>query len=195
MKKFAILGAVVAALTFTAPANAADTPIKGPYYKAEPAFSWQGFYIGAHIGYGSGSASDGTVNVDIDGVFYGGQLGYNWHVSPNWVWGIETDLSGSDIGVGAFNVDWFGTTRLRLGYASNRALFYVTGGIAYGSTNANSDPLGWTAGVGIEWAIARNWSAKVEYLYVDLGEEVLPLFVAPISVDFSTIKFGLNYRF
>ncbi len=42
---------------------------------------------------------------------------------------------------------------------------------------------------------APRWSAKVEYLYVDLGDEILPLFVAPVSVDFSTVRFGVNYRF
>jgi len=197
MRKIAILGAALAALMFTSPASAADAPIKGPYYKAAPAFSWTGFYIGGHVGYGWGDAdvTGAGVTFDIDGVFGGAQLGYNWQMSPNWVFGIETDLSASDIGAAGFTVDWFGTTRLRLGYAWDRMLLYVTGGIAYGSTDANSGHIGWAGGAGLEWAFAPRWSAKIEYLYVYLGDEILPLFAAPVSVDFSTLRFGVNYRF
>ena len=195
MKKFALLGAVIAALVFGAPANAADAPIKGPYYKAEPVFSWSGFYFGGHVGYGFGEAAGPGATFDIDGVFGGAQLGYNWQFNRNWVFGIETDLSGSDIGTAGFTVDWFGTTRVRLGYAWDRMMLYGTGGISYGGTDATSGHVGWAAGVGLEWAFAPRWSAKIEYLYVDLGDEILPLFAAPVSVDFSTVRFGVNYRF
>jgi outer membrane immunogenic protein len=197
VKKLALLGAVIAALAFGAPAQAADAPIKGPYYKAAPVFSWTGFYFGGHIGYGWGEANVPAAGVvfDIDGFLGGAQLGYNWQVSPNWVFGIETDISASDIGAAGFNVDWFGTTRLRLGYSWDRMLLYVTGGLAYGGTNATSGHAGWAAGAGLEWAFAPRWSAKIEYLFVDLGDEILPLFAAPVSVDFSTIRFGVNYRF
>ena len=129
---------MLAALVFGAPANAADAPIKGPYYKAAPVFSWTGFYIGAHVGYGWGDAFDGAAFVDIDGAFGGAQLGYNWQFNRNWVFGIETDISASDIGVGGFNVDWFGSTRVRLGYAMDRTLFYATAGIGYAGTNFSS---------------------------------------------------------
>jgi outer membrane immunogenic protein len=197
MRKIAILGAALAALIFTLPASAADAPIKGPYYKAEPVFNWTGFYVGGHVGYGWGEASVPAAGVtfDIDGFLGGAQLGYNWQFNRNWVFGIETDISASDIGVGGFNVDWFGTTRLRLGYTWDRVLLYATGGLSYGGTNATSGHVGWAAGAGLEWAFAPRWSAKVEYLFVDLGDEILPLFVAPVSVDFSTIRFGVNYRF
>ena len=84
-------------------------------------------------------------------------------------------------------LDWFGTVRGRIGYAvgdQGRWLPYITGGLAYGEskisgtgaagglpvafsqTNTN---VGWTVGAGLEWAFWDKWSAKIEYLYMDLG--------------------------
>jgi outer membrane immunogenic protein len=55
---------------------------------------------------------------------------------------------------------------------------------------------GWTVGGGIEYAFAPNWSAKLEYLFVDLGDKVYPL-GTPDRVDVQThlVRAGLNYRF
>lgn len=188
MRKLAILGAAIAALTFTAPAHAADMPIKGPYYTAH---NWSGFYIGAHVGYGWGDVS----GLDVDGAFGGAQLGVNWQVSPRWVLGLEADISASDIGVGAAKVDWFGTVRGRIGYTWDRMMLYGTGGIAFADTNFNASFVGWTLGFGLEWVFAPRWSAKIEYLYIDFGDEVIPLFVAPATLDTSIVRFGVNYRF
>ena len=74
--------------------------------------------------------------------------------------------------------NWLGTVRGRVGYAFDRVMPYVTGGLAVGDIEANqpgfagvSDTnVGWTVGGGIEAAIASNWTAKLEYLYVDLGD-------------------------
>ncbi len=67
--------------------------------------------------------------------------------------------------------------RGRLGYAADRFMPYVTGGLAVGDIKASlpgfaggsATNVGWTAGGGIEFAIAGHWTAKAEYLYVDLG--------------------------
>jgi outer membrane immunogenic protein len=89
-------------------------------------------------------------------------------------------------------INWFGTVRGRVGLTSDRWLAYVTGGLAYGGSNSSgilqpaavftafpnapfvwndsATKVGWTIGAGIENAFAVNWSWKVEYLYVDLGE-------------------------
>ncbi len=95
MKKFAVLGAVLAALVVAAPAQAADVPIRGPIYKAAPApvYNWTGFYVGAHVGYGWASSGLG----DLDGFLGGVQAGYNWQFSRNWVFGIEGDISATDM--------------------------------------------------------------------------------------------------
>lgn len=93
------------------------------------------------------------------------------------------------------SLGYLGALRGRVGYlATPGLLFYATGGLAYGGTSlsssflgtetnaagvlvgesyigsaASSTHAGWTAGAGMEWMFARDWSAKVEYLYYDLG--------------------------
>ncbi|MGA2129931.1 MAG: outer membrane beta-barrel protein, partial [Xanthobacteraceae bacterium] len=89
----------------------------------------------------------------------------------------------------ARELDWLGTFRGRAGITPvSQLLVYVTGGLAYGQTKLGSNyicpqcapspvapaatvrtALGWTAGGGVEWAFAPQWSIKAEYLYVDLG--------------------------
>ena len=83
-------------------------------------------------------------------------------------------------------LSWFGTVRGRLGATvTPDLLLYATGGLAYGHVDASANTFfssdiqppasvsqtkaGWTVGAGAEWMFARNWSAKVEYLYLDLG--------------------------
>ncbi len=195
MKKFAILGAVIAALAFAAPANAADVPVRGPIYKAAPApvFNWTGFYFGGHVGYGWSSTD---FVVEPDGFLGGVQLGYNWQFSRNWVFGIETDIAGTDMNdsVGGVNahVDYLGTARVRLGYSWDRTLLYATGGLAYARAavlGVHDTDTGYALGAGIEWAFAPNWSAKVEYMFHGFDNNIIG------DIDISTIKFGVNYRF
>jgi outer membrane immunogenic protein len=119
-------------------------------------------------------------------------------------------------------LSWFGTLRGRLGVlATPTWLFYVTGGLAYGEiqtsetftigalafgNNFSTTHAGWTAGGGIEGSINSNWSAKVEYLYIDLGTVSSTFAPAGIPVPFSPIGFsshvtdnilrvGVNYHF
>jgi outer membrane immunogenic protein len=112
---------------------------------------------------------------------------------------------------------WFGTLRGRLGATTGPALFYVTGGLAYGNvvTNVSQNPgalsavtasanqikAGWTVGGGIEAALIGNWSAKVEYLYVDLGSQNLTfLDIVPRTTTLATNfrdnvhRAGVNYK-
>ena len=114
-------------------------------------------------------------------------------------------------------IDWFGTVRGRAGFlATPKVLLYATGGLAYGELNSSETvggPLpatfskstanvGWTAGVGIEGAIGGSWTARLEYLYVDLGT-LSSSFILP-SVNVSSysshvtdnvLRVGVNYRF
>ena len=72
--------------------------------------------------------------------------------------------------------NWIGTLRVRAGYAWDRVLVYGTVGGAGANVQVGLNGLpvqtnpefGWTAGAGLEWAFADNWTAKVEYLFVDL---------------------------
>jgi outer membrane immunogenic protein len=103
---------------------------------------------------------------------------------------------------------WLATARLRLGYGFDRWLAYVTGGGAFGkveATNvgfgsASKSSLGWTVGGGLEYAFPAGWSAKAEYLFVDLGKFDCGLscsVLTPAEVGFSAgiVRAGLNYKF
>jgi len=169
-----------------------------------------------------------TADLNSSGFFVGGQIGYNYQFANNIVIGFETDLQWSDIsGNVALNalgspllsfgssLDYFGTIRVRLGYAFDRFLPYITGGAAYGKTSTDLSILGisllsdsstnwgWTLGGGGEVAITDHWTFKAEYLYVDLGSSSLNLatvgFFIPIGIDvdtkFHTFKAGVNYKF
>src|SRR5262249_11908171 len=112
------------------------------------------------------------------------------------------------------SLPWFGTARGRLGVASDRWMFYATGGASFGETkieaaqstiyslsNTNTR-LGWTAGAGIEYAFYNNWSFKVEYLFVDLNKHnAVATGPGVTAVPFTTrwtdnvVRAGLNFRF
>jgi outer membrane immunogenic protein len=186
---------------------------KAPVYA--PAYSWAGFYLGVNGGGGFGNSAWASQSTDFNtsGGLFGGQAGYNWQFGQT-VLGLETDIQWSGIkgsGACAFGCetknDWFGTVRGRLGYAYDRFLPYVTGGLAYGNVEANpafgftsqsKTSTGWTVGAGLEFALAQNWTAKVEYLYMDLGDfntnVSAPL---PTKVDFTAniVRAGVNFRF
>ena len=115
------------------------------------------------------------------------------------------------------SMPWFGTVRGRVGYASDGWLFYVTGGYAYAQINTDafaSDGItsatfeqrafrsGWTLGGGIEIALNRNWSAKFEYLHIDLGSQAvsmtfpaLPAVNADTRLQADVIRVGANFRY
>lgn len=227
LRKF-VMG-IAGAIALCSAAVAADLPVNRPIYKAVPApvFNWTGFYVGGTVGYGWGDnrhrnqfLNIGTDSFDVDGFVGGVTLGVNWQApGTRWVLGLEFDASLSGIsgvlpvapGFGCANgcttdVKWFGTFRGRVGYAFDRSLLYVTGGLAFGEVEgsilgafpAGSETLtGWTAGLGGEFAIAPRWSMKLEYLYVDLGNAVYASFfnLAAENVEFHVVRAGLNYRF
>src|SRR5262245_959021 len=113
--------------------------------------------------------------------------------------------------------DWLGTVRGRAGYAMDRTLFYATGGFAYahfsqqyfdsvhGTQGLNGTKTGWTVGGGVEYAINRNWSVKVEYLYINLPDTSLTTIFTQggsgstatfnFKNDLNIVRLGVNYRF
>lgn len=207
MKKIMLAAAAVCALS--APAFAGDLPVRRqtPYYAPPPAqqlFNWSGFYVGGHAGYGWGSA----LGADPSGYLLGLQAGYNFQVASNILAGIETDIAitGMDASRGGntISLDYLGTVRGRLGATMDRFYLYGTAGLAYGRGDLESGGLsstqthiGWTAGLGVEAMIAPNITARLEYLYADLGRETYQTVGGPVrtSIDTSIIRMGMNYKF
>jgi outer membrane immunogenic protein len=193
--------------------------------------------------------SDGS-SFSLNGVIGGGQVGYNKQTA-NFVWGLEADIQASgQKGAAVFTctacvpppvtetinqkLDWFGTVRGRIGYTVEpNIIAYVTGGLAYGDIRTDgviSDPTtfttstvraGWTIGAGVEGQISGKWTAKLEYLFMDLGGVSGGLVATPtvllppgpcthapgsctLSTTFSSrgsgitdniLRAGVNYRF
>lgn len=180
-----------------------------------------------------GLAETTTASNRTAGYVGGAQGGYNYQLTKNIVVGVETDAQWSDVkaqhqaatigGPLGFvytntpnDVSWFGTTRLRAGYASGNALSYVTGGVAYGEVNAHGSQIsggvfggsasqnkaGWALGGGAMYALTKNLSMRAEYLYVSFSGVsgpaygVAPLPMPPLAGSFSTGTFGTNvFRF
>jgi outer membrane immunogenic protein len=219
MKK-TLIAAFLGATFSSAAAFAADMPPAMPY-KAAPAnlFSWEGYYFGVHGGYGWGdhrSVATNDVTLEPSGGFGGVQAGYNSMIAPNWLLGSEIQISGGDIddNIGVpgntirSKINFFGTALARFGYTFDRTLIYVAGGAAWARVKADDatgqfriteSHGGWAIGGGLEYAFDSRWSAKIEYLYASLDN----LRIATSGGDnyrgdlskFSTVKFGVNYRF
>ena len=198
---------VAAAIAMSASTAMAADMQRPAYYapnSAMPApFSWAGFYAGLNLGYQWGSVTRNAT--DPSGIFGGGQFGYNWQ-NGRFVYGLETDLqvSGADDTGGGFQFSnpWWGTTRGRAGYMWNSFLFYGTLGIAYGDVKGKTAGLsetrtefGWTAGAGVEVGLNRAWSAKVEYLYVDLGDRNYSITGTNNGLWSNMLRLGVNYHF
>lgn len=202
-------------------ANAADLPRRYEQPAPRPAmvqiYNWTGPYIGIAGGGAWGRGSVSGVNISHNGGIIGGTVGYNWQASQV-VFGVEGDLSwvgsqgrrtaGVCVSCDIENT-WLGTVRGRLGYAADRFLPYLTGGLAFGNVRtdggttapgASSTRTGWTLGGGVEVALSANWTAKAEYLYVDLGSfscgTNCPGPVPnSVSLKNNIVRAGINYRF
>lgn len=215
MKRVLLASAGLAALG-TVAASAADIPrpvVPPAPPVAAPLFTWTGAYIGINGGYGWGtssfSAPFATGSFDVDGGVVGGTLGYNHQVGQI-VFGIEGDIDWSGIKgstpcagtICETRNNWLGTVRGRLGYSFDRFMPYVTGGVAFGDIDTNIAGIGsghdtragWTVGGGVEAQINGPWTAKVEYLFVDLGSGGS---VLGSEADFEShlVRAGLNYKF
>jgi outer membrane immunogenic protein len=213
----------VAALVVAQSATAADLSV-APLYKAPPpamapAYNWSGFYLGINGGGGWGHSNWDTSSdrIGLSGGLVGGTAGYNWQLG-NAVLGIEGDIDWANLKgtnsstlcpAGCSTSDtWLSTVRGRAGYAFGGVLPYLTGGLALGDiraatpgfAGASNTSAGWTAGAGIEFGLTGNWSAKAEYLYVDLGRfncgvscNGLP--TDNVSMHDNVVRAGVNYRF
>jgi outer membrane immunogenic protein len=137
------------------------------------------------------------------------------------VLGLEADIEASGVR-GSFNFpngdgssfrsNWQGSVRARLGYAADRALFYVTGGLAFADMrhsyytaavieSFSQTRTGWTLGAGVEYAFTPNWTARVEYRYSDFGRSNYASAVAFPGFSYQqrpqehAVRVGVSYLF
>lgn len=191
---------------------------------AAPVYNWSGFYVGLNAGYGfadaSATASAGGLSAstseNLDGFVGGGQIGVNYQAGPM-VFGIEGDFDGTSqnktttfiAGSDTNKIPWIGTVRGRIGVAVDRVLFYGTGGVGWGEFQSDVTVTGgtatgsqthaaWVAGAGVEAALAQNWTARLEYLYLDTGNLNLAS-IGPVTVtgkvQDNIVRAGVNYKF
>ncbi|MBS4002630.1 MAG: porin family protein [Afipia sp.] len=225
------LAAFSAALLASTASFAADmgprTYTKAPVYAPAPIYNWTGFYAGVHIGAAFGGDDGFATNIvgltgsSRDAAFLGGgQIGADYQFAPNWVVGIEGQISGLSNNDRRFTVgvdsirdrsDWLASVTGRLGYTWGPGLIYAKGGVAFRDdsglaatagflpavTDRNST--GYTVGGGLEYMFAPAWSAKVEYQYYnfDTTNVVTNAGLGALSYkdDLHTVKVGVNYHF
>ena len=231
MKRILLTTAALGALALGTQAMAADLAVKAAPL-APPVYDWSGFYIGGFGGYGFGNQNinnatgpagfaNFTANFESHGPFAGGEVGYNWMVTRDIMFGLEgdgawTNIQGNDnFALGwndANHLKWVGSLRVRSGFTVDRLLMFFTGGWAVGDIDhTNTNPgvgidafsahrSGLTAGGGIAYAITNNLIGKIEYRYYDLGtyhrdaptNGALPYTVAN---TYSTVLLGLDFKF
>lgn len=229
VKSLLLAGTALTALAIAGPAKAGMLDA-APAYPVKsnlpPVYDWTGFYVGL-----SGGASWGRAKWESDpdltsgtaaatSGLVGGTIGYNAQSWGRLVIGEEFDFSWRkfDFTIPAatcvqnceLKSDWVSTARLRFGYAIDRFMPYVTGGVSVGGFTADivGQPLGtsndvsfnWTAGAGLEYVISGPLTGKLEYLYVNhtrfgcSAECNASPQAVNMSADENIFRVGLNYR-
>lgn len=177
-----------------------------------------------------------TVNPGPSGAVIGGQIGCDYQFTPSWVLGVEGATAATtnsatgqfalqnpgDSEAIALKTDLVSSVTGRLGYAVDHWLLYGKGGVAWASNKysitgsytgipfdaeGQDVRLGWTAGAGVEWAFAEDWSARLEYDYYDFGRNNVlmidggnggtnPGYNGPVSFrqTMQTVKLGVNFH-
>lgn len=166
----------------------------------------------------------GQINISQAGFVGGGQLGLNYQFA-SWVVGAEVSVSATNIsGPGTVPTLANNTLRMtsapmdfgavtgRIGYAFNTLLPYVKAGVGSMQVHYTQDTLlggttgtqeikdtrtGFTGGMGVEYGLTENFSAKLEYDFYDFGTKNYNFTTTPLSIrsDLHVLEFGLNYRF
>jgi outer membrane immunogenic protein len=236
-----LLLAFSAAALMSGAAHAADAVYEEPPVAVEvDGFSWTGFYMGVHGGYsianGDFSSPDLAPGIafeadeDLDGFLVGAHVGAQYQFQNNLVLGLEMDIDyrdGDDSQIVSIagapapplaidaDINWTGSARLRAGYAMDRWMPYVTGGVAFADidveasagggeppfgTDLGGTSVGWTLGAGAEYAFTDNMIFRAEYRYSDFGDVDGLAFFAPIGnsefeLDSHDITIGVSYKF
>lgn len=184
---------------------------------------WSGAYVGASLGRSVASVDDNydsehVFSFDADGTLWGLALGYNLQ-SGNMVYGVDASLSFGDLaGSGVCDpssclgsgttptatIDQMALLRARLGFADANRLYYATLGFARANAEVD-DPTqggidahqhsGWTAGLGMDWALSEQMTVGAEYVYARFEDIEYALVSTPDVIGFQTQELRLNLKF
>lgn len=221
MKRFLL--ATAAVIVASSAATAADIVA---VEQVPAGFVWTGGYVGVQAGYAWGNSEyndpSDTIDYDPKGAFGGVYAGYNYQFQNNVVLGIDADLnfSGIDNSFAPFNdqhvanaeVNWTGAVRGRLGYAIDRFMPYVAGGLSVAQYEFDVDHnghgnmdfeekhtlTGWNVGVGVDYAVTDNLLLRAEYRYSDFGsKDFNNSWSGDADIDLATndVRLGIAYKF
>jgi outer membrane immunogenic protein len=232
--KFVTLCSALALAALSSSAFAADMAAEAP-----AAYNWSGFYAGVQIGYTAGNVdtidrnAGGAIAVqatpDFDAFMGGLYAGYNRQTSGNFVFGVDGDInwvsgdSGFETGLDGTGlptppnqhraeVDWDASARVRAGFAMDRLMPYVAGGVAFAGGKFTFDHLnddafvnktmvGWTIGAGVEYAATNSMILRAEYRYTDFGSvsannfPLYPTEKQTIDMNTHSFRIGLARKF
>jgi outer membrane immunogenic protein len=228
-----LIASFIATTTFSS-VYAADLGTKKPTpVPVFAAFNWTGAYVGIDAGYLFGktrvtvpAAPNTSASPEPQGFTLGGHVGYRYQLQNNIVLGAEgrlfanfgtrksKDFVGFPGQAERIENPWGGDARITLGYAMDRFLPYIAGGLAFGETkgcftiggvcSANTSfsntRVGWTLGAGVAYAFTNNLIARIEYTYTDLGRSSyttagLPGGITRVRYDNHAVRAGLSYKF
>lgn len=228
MRRLLLAPTLLLATSFGAMAADAVVIESPPEVIIAPVFNWTGGYIGGQVGYlwGDGDYLDVVPNVgtpEPDGWLGGVYVGYNYQFTNNVVLGVDADFAwtGADDTVTLFSgglqsasldsdLDWTGAARVRLGYAVDRFLPYIAGGVAFGKLSHSAydgggllvgtdddTNVGWTLGAGLEYAFTDNLIGRAEYRYTDFGDFDFNIDGIGSTTDLTSndVRFGLAWKF
>lgn len=233
-KHLLVTGGLFGFLALSNAAFAADAVI-------DAAYDWSGAYVGVQAGYGWADADYEmefggnpalliTSSPEPDGFVGGIYAGYNFQTESNLILGVEVDASLGGLsddglpmfqngvlslgGTGFADINWSGAARARIGYAADRFMPYIAGGIAIaevefgydfsvppGIQSGDTTMLGWTIGAGVEYAITDSIQTRLEYRYTDYGQKSTtmsgddPTSPGRVDVQTSSIFAGISFAF
>lgn len=219
------VASLLAATTAT-PALAADpSPSSGFYVGGHVGYLFGN--ASATLGDPTGGIASAGGTTQFGTLFGGVQGGYEWRLPSRWMLGLEADLSfanyqdlnqvlsyrATNTGSANEQLEYLGTLRGRIGYTMGGWTPFITGGLAWASTRySRTDSttgdeegapghwrVGYAVGAGVDYALRRGWSARLEYLYADLGLSGFAFASAPSRYDshydVHQFRVGLNYHF
>lgn len=232
-----VVSAALLSAFLTGSALAADTVVnhdQAPVPAATSSFVWTGGFVGLNAGYAWGKSRYSNeyrdlINYDPDGWLGGLYAGYNHQFDNRLVLGIDADVNITRIKSSATpytadvlrddlvansKIKHSGAIRGRVGYAADRFMPYIAGGVSFARYRFDAYEIGsgfeifretktltgWNVGAGVEYAATDNLILRAEYRYSDFGRKTFTqpdILVERARIDLKThdVRFGIAYKF